>query len=146
MGGRGPDEVRDLFVYGTLRREARTPPAVARVLRGGARPLGPAEIPARLHDAGAFPAAVPDAGARVQGELWRLEDPGRVLRTLDRYEGHREDGRGLFRREVVRARRPRGERRRAWAYLYARDVIGLPEIESGDWLDAAGEPEEPAPG
>lgn len=128
--------VRHLFVYGTLRREGRAPAAVEESLREGARPAGAGEIPARLHDAGAFPAAVPDPEARVRGELWRLADPGRVLPVLDRYEGHREDGAGLFRREVVRVRRREGDDVRAWTYLFAGEVEGLPVIESGDWLEA----------
>lgn len=149
----GDGDVRHLFVYGTLRPGGDAPPGVRRSLDAGAEHLGPARTRGRLVVAGSgsYPALVRDgSGGRVAGDLYRLRDPGRVLETLDRYEGRRPDGSGLYRRAVVPVRlagdRPvqsggdgeggaaGGRRLRAWTYLYNRDPSGLDEVEGGDWM------------
>lgn len=144
--GRG---VRHLFVYGTLRPGGGAPPRVRRTLEEGADHLGRARIRGRLLAAGdgSYPALVRDgASRRVTGDLYRLRSARGVLSTLDRYEGRRPDGGGLYRRETVPVRlrsSPRGgggrssfggRRVRAWTYIYNRDTEGLDEVEGGDWL------------
>lgn len=141
-----------VFVYGTLRQGGGAPPELRRLLERGSRFVGVGHIAARLHDAGAFPAAVPDPAARVRGELYALEEPEDALARLDRYEAASPalgPGR-LFRRRLVevsllegppadgvRAPGPeeRNGRRRltAWTYFYDRPVDGLPVVFSGDW-------------
>lgn len=130
-----------LFVYGTLRPDGSAPREARRALEAGSEPVGVARVRARLFVAGGgrYPAAVPTGADRwIRGHLYRLEEPDRVLPALDRYEGCRPDGTGLYRREVTEARlaEERGERspRRAWIYVYNRDTSGLVEIEDGDWL------------
>lgn len=123
-----------LFVYGTLRREGGAPGSVERLLGEDARPVGEGTIGARLYRAGGYPAAVADDEAEVRGELYELEDPGKVLSVLDRYEGRTPDGEGLYRRERVAVERDSGGSAEAWVYWYNRDPSGLEEIESGDYL------------
>ncbi len=135
----GPDA---LFVYGTLRRGAGGPDGPRRRLEHGAELAGEGTIGARLYDAGGFPAAVPDPSGRVRGEVYELSDPASLLAALDRYEGCRPDGTGLFRREVVTVRMDTGQEREAWVYLFGREIGGMPEIPSGDYLAYAGEPDE----
>lgn len=152
-----------IFVYGTLRRGGGAPPELRRLLVDGSRFVGLGHIAARLHDAGAFPAAVPDPVGRVRGELYALGDPDDALQRLDRYEGASPVlGAGrLFRRGLVEvtllqgeaagrragreeagggprparaaARNGRPRRLTAWTYFYDRPVDGLPLVFSGDW-------------
>mgnify|MGYP006279570645 CR=1 FL=1 len=140
--------LRHLFVYGTLRPGGGAPPRVRRTLEEGADHVGAARVRGRLLVAGggSYPALVrTDGPGRVVGDLYRLRFPRRVLESLDRYEGRRPDGTGLYRRETVPVRLPDapsggegegsgGRRLRAWTYIYNRDTAGLDEVEGNDWL------------
>lgn len=145
-------DVRHLFVYGTLRPGGAAPREIRRTLEVGADHLGPARARGRLLVAGSgsYPALVRDgAGGPVAGDVYRLRDPGGVLEALDRYEGRRPDGSGLYRREAVPVRlvgsgpeeppdgpgedAGDGERLLAWTYVYNRDTAGMEELEGGDW-------------
>ncbi len=110
-----------LFVYGTL-ADGRAPRAVRRALARAARPLGRAWLRADLHRLGAYPGAVPRAGApRLEGVLLALPRDPRLWRLLDRYEdAHPEaPARGEFRRERVVVRRLPGDRPvEAWMYVW----------------------------
>lgn len=97
--------------------------------------MGTGAIGARLYDAGAFPAAVPDSDARAAGDVFELERVRPLMRLLDRYEGRRPGGRGLFRREIVPVELEGGGTERAWAYFYERETDDLVEITSGDYLE-----------
>lgn len=137
-----------LFVYGTLRSAGGAPGGVSGLLEERAEKVGTGEIVGRLYEAGSYPAAVPGDDGRVQGEVYRLEEPGRSLPVLDRYEGCTPDGEGLYRREEVDVRMDDGASLTAWAYFYNRDASSLSEIPSGDYLEARetadGGAEEPA--
>lgn len=142
MGGSGDDGPGRLFVYGTLRPGAPASAAGRRLEREGEL-LGRARMRGRLFEvpSGEFPAAVRGGGGWVIGDVYRLPRPGRILPALDRYEGRRPDGGGLFRREVVEVEAGHGDgeagpgrRLHAWTYLYNREVTGLPAVEGGDWL------------
>lgn len=145
-------DVRHLFVYGTLRRGGAAPREIRRRLEEGADHLGPARTRGRLLVAGSgsYPALVRDGvGGPVTGDVYRLRDPGGVLEALDRYEGRRSDGSGLYRREAVPVRlvgsgpgeppdgpdedAGDGKRLLAWTYIYNRDTAGMEELEGGDW-------------
>lgn len=141
--------VGHLFVYGTLRPGGGAPSGMRRTLEENADHLGTARVRGRLFVAGGgrYPALVLSGEAGwATGDLYRLRSPRRVLKALDRYEGRRPDGTGLYRRETVPVRlrgaaggetgedAVGGRRLRAWAYLYNRDTSDLEEIEDGDWM------------
>jgi gamma-glutamylcyclotransferase (GGCT)/AIG2-like uncharacterized protein YtfP len=71
-----------LFTYGTLMRGL----PLHELLSGHARFVGEGEVAARLIDLGRYPGAVPDPGARVRGEVFRLDSPV-LWATLDSAEG-----------------------------------------------------------
>jgi gamma-glutamylcyclotransferase (GGCT)/AIG2-like uncharacterized protein YtfP len=77
----------------------------------------------------------PQPGATVEGALWEVTDE--CLRSLDRYEGARPDGTGLYRREWIETLCG------SWAITYVmnRDTVAPPSpaylasIHAGfDWL------------
>jgi len=119
-----------LFVYGTLRNEAR----LAGVLgdRGTWSYRGPATVVGDLYDAGEIPALLlrDDGGRRVEGLLVELFDPAAALAALDAYE---EVDAGLYRRRQCRGRLADGSECVVWVYEYNRAVCGLLPVrnESG---------------
>jgi gamma-glutamylcyclotransferase (GGCT)/AIG2-like uncharacterized protein YtfP len=118
-----------LFAYGTLRRGA----PMHGMLAGRTTWLGPASVPGRLVDLGAFPGLVPaQAGdERVRGDLFGLAADHRdaLLDALDRYEGARFERV----RQVVAG--PDGPTL-AWLYCYRGDTIGCRVVAGGDYLVA----------
>lgn len=138
-----------LFVYGTL-RPGLAPAPVRPALRS-ARTIGPASVAGRLHDLGAYPAAVlaedpaaPGGGPapRVRGVLLEIDEAS--LAALDRYEGvdPAAPAAGLFRRVCAAARLepppdagPNGaaEIGEGWIYVWARGTPPGPVIPTGEW-------------
>ncbi len=125
-----------IFLYGTLRRDARHPMHhhVARM----ARFIGMGHVPGKLLDLGPYPGAVPDPSgrSRVLGEVYENLPGQPLLPLLDRYEGctpldampHE------FERRSVWIDLLSGERLRAWIYLYAGPLAHARRIPSGDYL------------
>ena len=128
-----------VFVYGTLRRDARG--VVQSPLARGWVFEGYGSVGAELYDFGAYPGAVPSSapGAKVLGELYRLPDTGETLELLDHYEGC---GPGHpppheFEREVVEVDLEDGGTARAWIYWYRPEPRGR-RLPSGDYLERTG--------
>ena len=125
-----------IFVYGTLRRDARG--QVPSPLCRGWVFQGYGTVPGVLHDFGAYPGAVPsdDPERRVRGELYLLPDPAEMLPLIDRYEGcSDEDARPHeFERELTDVAMEDGSLRRAWIYWYGPTPLGR-ELRSGDYLE-----------
>ncbi len=129
-----------LFVYGTLRADARHP--AHRLLAAHAARVGPATVAGVLHDLGAYPGLVPGdaAGARVVGELWALrpELAAATLARLDAYEGCAPDDPlpHQYRRVRLPVRLDDGRSAVAWSYALAvlprRPVL----VPGGDWVAA----------
>ncbi|WBP85805.1 gamma-glutamylcyclotransferase family protein [Kitasatospora cathayae] len=130
------------FVYGTLRSGGRNH---AVHLAGRCSGIRPAVLDgAALHEGPGYPFAVADAtpGRRVVGELVTVR-PGAyagALADLDRLEGCRADGTGLYVRRRLAVRTAAGERREAWVYLAgpaaeARLRARPALIASGDWTE-----------
>jgi gamma-glutamylcyclotransferase (GGCT)/AIG2-like uncharacterized protein YtfP len=121
-----------LFVYGSLRSDAPRERQVAReayaCFDAGAVREGKATISGRLYAPDWFPALVPGRGGKVQGEVWRIENPC-LLAKLDAYEGE------AYVRETLPATLEDGRRVTAWTYRYVADLTGVPLIASGDYLD-----------
>lgn len=125
-----------LFVYGTLRRDPSH--ELFHLLARNAEFLGEAVVQGKLYDLGDYPGMLYPARGHVVGELYRIA-PGSwqsVVERLDEYEGCRlvDPEPHEYRRVIVDARSTSGHPVRAWAYVLARPVNNLPEIESGDYL------------
>jgi gamma-glutamylcyclotransferase (GGCT)/AIG2-like uncharacterized protein YtfP len=128
-----------VFVYGTLRKDARGRAPLP--LTRGWTFEGYGSVPAELFDFGAYPGAVPSssAGARVRGEVHRLPDTGETLRLLDHYEGCGPHDRPPheFERELVDVDLEGGGSVRAWIYWYRPTPRGR-RLVSGDYLERTG--------
>jgi gamma-glutamylcyclotransferase (GGCT)/AIG2-like uncharacterized protein YtfP len=107
---------RDLFVYGTLKRGS--PNRHAERLARSAEFLGLARVRGRLYRLRPYPwiRLQPLVNKWVSGEVFRLHDPSRLLRELDRYEGRE------FRRVRADAIFPDGSRLPCWIYEYAGEA------------------------
>ncbi len=125
-----------LFVYGTLRSDSNH--EMNKVLEPYADRVGPGKIPGILYDIGPYPGAVKTTGTRafVRGDVYRLRDPDRALKVLDRYEGwdEKKPRSGEFRRSRVVVDLGAGKTVKAWIYFYNRPTSGLTRIRSGDYL------------
>ena len=128
-----------VFVYGTLRKDARGP--VQSALTRDWEFEGYGTIPADLYDFGAYPGAVPSGAqaGKVRGEIYRLPDALETLALLDHYEGcgpgHEEPHE--FTRALVDVAAESGETKRAWVYWYQRPPRGR-RLPSGDYLERTG--------
>lgn len=115
-----------LFVYGTLRHGLRN--RFAGLLESQGRFLGAARTRGRLYSLGKYPGAISDkaSGEWIQGEVFLLKQPARILRALDRYEGPK------FERAVAPVELASGRQIDAWAYFY-RAEPSTGRIRSGRW-------------
>lgn len=122
-----------LFVYGTLRPNFDG--AMAQRLRADARHIGPGVVTGRLYRIADYPGLVPGPEGQVIGDLFALHDPATTLAWLDDYEecaAHHPEPHE-YRREQRMVGTADGPVM-AWAYIYARDITGLPPITGGDFL------------
>lgn len=128
-----------VFVYGTLRKDARG--RVPAPLTRGWTFEGYGSVPAELYDFGAYPGAVPvpNGKSRVRGEVHRLPDTGETLRLLDHYEGCGPQDRQPyeFERELVEVDLEGGGTAQAWIYWY-RPVPRGRRLETGDYMERSG--------
>lgn len=128
-----------VFVYGTLRRDARG--SVQNALTRDWVFEGYGTVAAELYDFGAYPGAVPcfAPGPRVRGELYGLPDAPDALLLLDHYEGC---GPGHappyeFERALVDVTLEKGGAATAWIYWYRPKPLGR-RLPSGDYLERTG--------
>ena len=129
---------RRLFVYGTLRKDAKR--SRHHLLGPDAHLVGRARTRGRLHDLGEYPGLVPcgDRDAWVYGEVYELEDPDAALARLDDYEGcsPQDPEPHEFEREKLDAELETGEKTLTWVYVYKGSIEGRPELTSGDFSEA----------
>ncbi|HKR16920.1 gamma-glutamylcyclotransferase family protein [Rhizorhapis sp.] len=115
-----------LFVYGSLRQTSGHP--MAKMLRASADLLGEAWVRGRAFRVDWYPGLTlsEDPEDRVNGDLFRLHNPGHTLPLLDHYEECSDEfpPPHEYRRELVRLWHENHERL-AWAYIYQRPVEGL---------------------
>ncbi|MBD3707016.1 gamma-glutamylcyclotransferase [Enterobacter hormaechei] len=109
-----------IFVYGSLRTEARQQPLDDQ--RPVAGKLHNRKLPV-VQSGPLSEGAVPGNGT-VQGEVYRIDNA-----TLAELDALRTGG-GEYARQLIQT--PYGS---AWMYVYQRSVDGLTLIESGNWLD-----------
>ncbi len=127
-----------LFVYGSLRRGANHP--ASSVIREYAKYICNGKCRGLLFMAEGYPAAVfsDDSSDFIEGELYRLINPKKVFRTLDRYEGYdpNNTAQSLYLRQKtkIHCRSRSLHTVSAWIYLYNRSTEQLTQIESGDYL------------
>jgi gamma-glutamylcyclotransferase (GGCT)/AIG2-like uncharacterized protein YtfP len=124
-----------VFFYGTLmsgfKREGRSR------VESKLAPMGRGSIGAALFDLGIYPAAIPSADSRVNGEVYRISDVENVLAVLDELEGHRPDepDTSLYRRIESPVTMEDGHVAQAWVYFYNAPLGQAQRIESGDYLE-----------
>ena len=99
--------------------------------------MGRGSIGAALFDLGIYPAAIPSADSRVNGEIYRMSDGDNVLAVLDELEGHRpaEPDTSLYRRIETPVTMGDGQVAQAWVYFYNAPLGQAQRIESGDYLE-----------
>jgi len=128
-----------LFVYGTLRRGARS--AWSRFLPPVSTFVGMGRTRGVLFQLGGYPGMTPGSGeeAWVRGEVCLLHNPRSVLPVLDDYEGcgTRDPPPHEYRRQVVDVLLDDGRTVQAWAYIYLLDTADKTRIVSGDYLGPA---------
>lgn len=131
-----PTETSLIFVYGTLRKDAR-----GQVLSPLCREWvfkGYGSVAGELYDFGAYPGAVKSEspGSRVKGEVYELPDPAGMLPPIDRYEGCSEEDPPPheFVRELVEVDMEDDSVVRAWIYWYQPRPLGR-RLRSGDYLE-----------
>lgn len=129
--------LKNLFVYGTLRRSARS--RMSRVLEREADFIDHASMPGALFDLGDYPGAVEgrDSESQVRGDVYRLRNPEKTLSALDRYEGFDpDDASGSeYRRARRKVKLDSGKQVQAWVYLYNQPTEGQPRIRSGNYRE-----------
>ena len=112
------------FVYGTLKRGERLHDHLkgAKYLgRGKLRNFG-------LYKVSWYPGIVPEKGAKVEGELYLIDET--TLKLLDQLE---DEGRE-YRRVRVWVEREVGGRQEAWTYVYIGSLAEAIKIPSGHWV------------
>jgi len=125
-----------LFVYGTLRRDTRN--EMYHLLAHHASFVCDATYQGIMYLIGEYPGVIPSRKRNdmVKGELYRLPNPHDLLAKLDEYE---ECGSSFkvpteYVREIATVTVAGGGETQAWIYIYNFPTVGLPRIESGDFL------------
>lgn len=124
-----------LFVYGTLRKGYDL--KLMNKVRPLIRYIGQGKINADLYDLGRYPGAIRSNGStEVIGDVFELGDPEKVLRTLDKYEGIREnESSSEFVRRKNRIRLRSGNTVTAWVYWYNFDPTNKIRIKQKNYLN-----------
>ena len=125
-----------LFVYGTLRKSYDL--KLKDRVRDQLKYVGQAKVGAALYDLGRYPGAVRSTkGSEVIGDVFLVNDPERVLRVLDKYEGieaSRPDA-AEFIRKKGRVRLRSGQFVNAWIYWYNFDLKKRTPIRYKNYLN-----------
>jgi gamma-glutamylcyclotransferase (GGCT)/AIG2-like uncharacterized protein YtfP len=123
-----------LFVYGTLLDESNE---FAAYLRNNCSFCTKGKFKGRLYDIGEYPGAIADSNSTnyVYGTIVLIDNPTKVLKQLDDYEGFGDAQQqpNLFIREMLDIETDKGLVN-CWVYLYNLTVDALKLIESGDYL------------
>ncbi|MFQ5830616.1 MAG: gamma-glutamylcyclotransferase [Candidatus Methylomirabilia bacterium] len=119
-----------IFAYGTLMQGLPLHHVIAdqtELIEAGA-------VSGLLLDLGEFPAAVPDQGRTIHGEVYRLRSRD-LLDVLDREEGYdpRAEDRSLYLRRPITVCLRDGQQVTAWIYWYRGDSHRAAPIPSGDY-------------
>lgn len=122
-----------LFVYGTLRRDARG--RLHRFLAGRASFVDAAAYCGKLYKIDDYPGAVPsnDPTDSIYGEVYLIRDAVTLFPVLDRYEecGPEFPEPNEYVRQQQRVSLSNGGTVNAWLYLYNHSTSGLQLIAGG---------------
>jgi gamma-glutamylcyclotransferase (GGCT)/AIG2-like uncharacterized protein YtfP len=135
-----------LFVYGTLRKNYDL--KLKNRVRDDLQYVGQAKVGASLYDLGRYPGAIKsNKGQEVIGDVFLVNEPVRVLKILDKYEGVADEGakaaakgtkaaaRPEFVRKKSRVRLRSGKNINAWIYWYNFDPKDKRRIRYKDYLN-----------
>ena len=124
-----------VFFYGTLMKGFER--AGRSRVEAKLTPMGRGSIGAALFDLGIYPAAIPSADSRVNGEVYRIADIDAVLAVLDELEGYRpsDPDTSLYRRIETPVTTDDGQVAQAWVYFYNAPLGQAQRIESGDYRE-----------
>ena len=129
--------VNHLFVYGSLRKAIDG--SLHAIFKNQAMFIGNASLPGKLYLIDNYPGLIlipTFCGYGVQGEMYRLIQPDRLLKNLDEYEEcakHFQQPHE-YKRLTKSVILSNGRRLTCWAYIYNRPTAGLKEIIGGDFL------------
>lgn len=125
-----------LFVYGTLRKDYDL--KLKDRIKKDLQYVDRAKVGASLYDLGRYPGAIrTNTGQEVVGDVFLLNDPERVFRILDKYEGYVEDEKqdSEFIRKRSRVKLRSGKNLNAWIYWYNFDPGDKTRIRQKDYLN-----------
>jgi gamma-glutamylcyclotransferase (GGCT)/AIG2-like uncharacterized protein YtfP len=122
---------RNLFIYGTLLDSGNS---YATYLKQHCPSLQQGKFKGRLYDMGEYPGAVINTSCNqyVYGRIYQMDDPDKILKFIDDYEGFGDDQEqpNLFLRVLTIIETTDGLVE-CWVYVYNLPVDGLLRIESG---------------
>ncbi|MBG86818.1 MAG: gamma-glutamylcyclotransferase [Verrucomicrobiales bacterium] len=126
-----------LFVYGTLRRNARE--GIHERYLKGAEFVADATTRGRLFLLTWYPALIMDESTQdvVKGEIYRLPSFETTIKRVDAFEGFdptRPDD-GEYIRSLATVTLSDGSTQSAWMYVFRHDISEASLIPSGDFLD-----------
>lgn len=127
-----PDPAPYLFVYGTLKRNFDNP--FSRQLQDASAYISEGAFTGCLYLVSWFPAAIyrPGSPLQVHGEIYRMNDPARLLPVLDEYEDvHADPAQSLYVRSIIPVLSSDKRIFNCWAYLYNRSAEGLQQLYGG---------------
>jgi gamma-glutamylcyclotransferase (GGCT)/AIG2-like uncharacterized protein YtfP len=125
-----------LFVYGTLRKgyDLKLKGRVA----GELEYVGRAKVGGTMYDIGQYPGAVKGKNNNeIVGEVFLVNNPDKVFKVLDKYEGYKESAESTseFVRKKNRVQLRSGKTINAWIYWYNEDLAGKQKIKYKDYLN-----------
>ncbi len=125
-----------LFVYGTLRKnyDLKLKNRISEDLQY----IGKAKVLGSLYDIGNYPGAVKEKEkSEIVGDVFLINNPEKVFRLLDKYEGYSEDKKDNS--EFVRKRNKvtlsSGKSVNAWIYWYNFNLIGKSRIRYKNYFN-----------
>jgi len=124
-----------LFVYGTLRDGYDL--KLKDDLSDELEYVGKGRIGASLYDIGKYPGAIKDkTGNEVIGDVFLVNNPDKVFRVLDKYEGYSKNKaeESEFVRKRNRVTLNSGKNMNVWVYWYNQDPNGRAKIRYKDYL------------
>lgn len=130
--------VNHLFVYGSLRQALDG--SLHALLNNQVVFIGTAHLPGKLYLVDNYPGLITTpafSGFEVQGEVYRLKQPDKLLKSLDQYEecASQFPQPHEYKRLTKCVTLSDGRRLTCWVYVYNSPTSGLKHISGGDYLN-----------